>query len=176
MFTNLFYTLFYYFIDIYGRIVTSTWCRKKSAITYYVLHQGVMKKVKSIEHLVDYGDCLYYAHIEDPLYESCLVFDRLEVLLDNYLDLVENVRERLPRFRKQLEVIHLATQKDIMPVFNLYTDDTDTFFYDLTQYKLKPLDLYDFNHKQFVLGKTDVVQVVQMDLESKDYASDSPFL
>jgi len=105
-----------------------------------------------------------------------LVFDRLEVLLDNYLDLVENVRERLPRFRKQLEVIHLATQNDILPVFNLYTDDTDTFFYDLTQYKLKPLDLYDFNHKQFVLGKTDVVQVVQMDLESKDYASDSPFL
>ena len=135
-----------------------------------------MIQVRSLKELKQYKDCLYYAYLVTSDINACLVFDSLEVLVDHDTDLVQKIKERVPRFRNQLEVIHGRTQHDILLTFQLYTDKDDTFFYDLTQYRLKPLDLYDFNNKGFPIEKTDSIQVVQMDLESTEYAADSPFM
>lgn len=172
---NLLSCFLFYVIEIYGRIVTSRWCTKKETITYYVLFNNNMVPVRSLRELKEYNDCLYYVKFLTSELNVCLVFDRLEVLVDHELELAQKIKERMPRFRNQLEVIHLRTGNDILSTFQLYTDNNDTFFYDLTQYALKPVDLYDFDKKEFPIEKTDSIQVVKMDLESTEYAADSPF-
>jgi len=134
-----------------------------------------MVPVRSLKELKEYSGCLYYVRLFTSELNICLVFDRLDVFIDHGLELSQRVKERVPHFRSQLEVIHGRTGNDILSTFQLYTDSNDTFFYDLTQYALKPVDLYDFDKKEFPIQKTDSIQVVKMDLESTEYAADSPF-
>ena len=72
-----------------------------------------------------------------------------------------------------MEVIDKTTNIDIIETFNQYVDKDNFFFSDITGYLIKPNDLYDFTKNRFVV-ENGGIEIVQMDLESKEINFDSP--
>lgn len=112
---------------------------------------------------------LYYVVVKIDTIEKILVFNNLNHLLYCYSNLIELVKKRVSKFSKFLEVINANTKVECLETFIKYTDKCNYYYSDITNYHLKPKDLYDFNDKHFILSHNEKLYITKMDLTSHEY-------
>jgi len=100
--------------------------------------------------------------------EKILVFNNRNTLRLQYPNLKALVENSSGHFGHYMEVIK-DDGVDIVEHFNKYSDNDNTFFNDITKYKLKACDLYDFGEERFLLEPTSTLEVVNMNLDSTRY-------
>jgi hypothetical protein len=115
---------------------------------------------------------LYYVVVKIESVEKILVFNDLGHLLCCYSNLIELVKKRVSKFSKFLEVINSNTKSDCFETFIKYTDKCNYYYSDITNYHLKPKDLYDFKDKRFILSHNEKLHITKMDLTSHEYHFD----
>jgi hypothetical protein len=115
---------------------------------------------------------LYYVVVKIESIEKILVFNSLDHLLCCYSNLFELVRKRVSKFSKFLEVRNANTKSDCLETFIKYTDKNNHYYSDITNYHIKPRDLYDFKDKRFVLSHNERLHITKMDLSNHEYYYD----
>ena len=112
---------------------------------------------------------LYYVVVKIDTIEKIIVFNSLDGLVHCYSNLVELVQKRVSKFSKFLEVINADTKSDCLETFIKYTDKCNNYYSDITNYHLKPKDLYDFKDKRFILERDEKLHITKMDLTNREY-------
>jgi hypothetical protein len=112
---------------------------------------------------------LFYAVVKIDTIEKIVVFNDLGHLLCCYSNLIELVKKRVSKFSKFLEVINTNTKSDCLETFIKYTDKSNYYYSDITNYHLKAKDLYDFKDKHFLLSQDEKLHITKMDLTSHEY-------
>lgn len=177
---NIFFYFLIKLIEIYGFFKSSKfltrlyrYLKRTNDITIYVLEDNKMKLLNIINDVYHYKNNKFYIQINKDNLQKCLVFDNIHILFDIYDRLIPIVQSRQSKFSKYMEVIDKTTNIDIIEIFNQYVDKDNFFFSDITGYLIKPNDLYDFTKNRFVV-ENGGIEIVQMDLESKEINFDSP--
>jgi hypothetical protein len=112
---------------------------------------------------------LYYVVVKTDSIDKILVFNSLDCLVHCYRDLPELVEKRVSKFSKFLEVINAHTKSDCLETFIKYTDKCNYYYSDITNYHIKPKDLYDFTDNRFILTRDEKLHITKMDLTSHEY-------
>jgi hypothetical protein len=114
---------------------------------------------------------LFYAVIQiDSTHKKVIVFNSLDKLIFLYNNLEHLVKDRIPKFSKFLEVRNTNnTDIEYLDTFTQYTDKSGAFFSDITNYNIKPRDIYNFLNNHFILSHGDRLHVTKMDLSSQEY-------
>jgi hypothetical protein len=181
---NLFFYFLLKLIELYGifcRFFKSSnfltrvfrYLKKINDITIYVLEDNKMNVLNNINDVYKYKNNKFYIQINKDNLQKCLVFDNIHILFDIYDRLIPIVQSRQSKFSNYMEVIDKTTNIDIIEIFNQYVDKDNFFFSDITGYLIKPNDLYDFTKNRFVV-ENGGIEIVQMDLQSKEINFDSP--
>lgn len=114
---------------------------------------------------------LYYVVVQiDDVHKKVVIFNSLDKLIFIYNNLHNLVKSRMSKFSKFLEVRNDHNLDiEYLNTFTEYTDKSDTYFSEITNYIVKARDIYDFNLGRFVLSRGDKLHVTRMDLSSHEY-------
>jgi hypothetical protein len=117
---------------------------------------------------------LYYVVVKiDDTHDKVVVFNSLDKLIFLYNNLQDLVKSRMSKFSKYLEVrITNNTTVDHLDTFSEYTDRSETYYSDISGYKIRAKDIYDFYGGSFLLSRGDRLNVTKMDLSSHEYHCD----
>ena len=93
--------------------------------------------------------------------EKVLVFADKNTLINNYNNLSETIEKSLENFSKIMEATKGGI--DILSILNKYINGNDNFS-NITGYKIKYNDIYDFDSNRFLLESNDKLDIIDMNL------------
>jgi hypothetical protein len=145
--------------------------KDESNISLFVSDGKIMIPFSFDINLLDKHHLLYYVVIKiDDNHNKVIVFNSLDKLIFLYKNLEEIATQRVSKFSKYLDVRNTNSNDiDYVDIFNQYVDKSGVLFSDITNYKLKARDIYDFDNNTFILSHGDKLHVTKMDLSSQQY-------
>jgi hypothetical protein len=137
----------------------------KHGITIYATKQdGSLIQIDS-KNVNDFDSNKFYARV--PLHgtEKIIVFTDKNTLINTFDSLLSLAEKHNETFSNLMEAT--IKEVDVLPVLKQYTSNNH-YYTDITGYKLKAGDLYNFGENKYLLGEEEL-SITTMTLETKNY-------